>query len=119
MICNNCKHKLPDDSEFCQYCGSKVEEIKTIDDSVIDSDTGDKYFSNFSLPEGTYNITITRTSYGSTRMLYIKDNGKTIASTSGQTYVVQLKINAMTNTILGITTYYTDEWTITIEAVGN
>ena len=39
MICNNCKHKLPDDSEFCQYCGSKVEEIKTIDDSVIDSDT--------------------------------------------------------------------------------
>lgn len=39
MICNNCKHKLPDDSEFCQYCGSKVEEIKTIDDSGIDSDT--------------------------------------------------------------------------------
>lgn len=25
MICNNCKHKLPDDSEFCQYCGSKIE----------------------------------------------------------------------------------------------
>ena len=27
MICNKCNHKLPDDSEFCQYCGSKVEPI--------------------------------------------------------------------------------------------
>lgn len=25
MICNNCKNTLPDDSEFCQYCGSKIE----------------------------------------------------------------------------------------------
>ena len=25
MICNNCKQKLPDDSEFCQYCGTKIE----------------------------------------------------------------------------------------------
>lgn len=25
MICNNCKHNLPDDSEFCQYCGKKIE----------------------------------------------------------------------------------------------
>ena len=39
MICNKCNHQLPDDSEFCQYCGSKVEEAKTIDDSVIDCDT--------------------------------------------------------------------------------
>ena len=27
MICNKCNHKLPDDSEFCQYCGSKIETI--------------------------------------------------------------------------------------------
>lgn len=27
MNCNKCGHMLPDDSEFCQYCGSKVEKV--------------------------------------------------------------------------------------------
>ena len=35
MICNKCYHKLPDDSEFCQYCGSKIE-ILTVAEPVED-----------------------------------------------------------------------------------
>ena len=27
MTCNRCNHKLPDDSEFCQYCGNKIEKV--------------------------------------------------------------------------------------------
>ena len=27
MICNKCGRKLPDDSEFCQYCGEKIETV--------------------------------------------------------------------------------------------
>lgn len=27
MKCTKCNHSLPDDSEFCQYCGSRIEKI--------------------------------------------------------------------------------------------
>ncbi len=35
MICPKCKQALPDDSEFCQYCGSKLsEDIATVSNAT-------------------------------------------------------------------------------------
>ncbi len=37
MICKKCNHKLPDDSEFCQYCGSKIESIEVAETFAPDT----------------------------------------------------------------------------------
>ena len=33
MICNKCNHNIPDDSEFCQYCGNKLEKSEATENS--------------------------------------------------------------------------------------
>ena len=42
MKCRNCGKFLPEDSEFCQYCGSKIEkEILTQEVAVEEKAQGD------------------------------------------------------------------------------
>ena len=38
MICKKCNHKLPDDSEFCQYCDVKVVDNEEIDKMLGNND---------------------------------------------------------------------------------
>ena len=47
--CLNCKHILPDDSEFCQYCGNKIEPIITTTTAQPKSVSTPSIFSDESL----------------------------------------------------------------------
>ena len=38
MFCSKCNYKIPDDSEFCQYCGNKITPV----DVVIDKEKRNK-----------------------------------------------------------------------------
>lgn len=46
MICNKCTNKLPDDSEFCQYCGNKIVKQVIIPDEVIKQETESAEMNN-------------------------------------------------------------------------
>ena len=37
MICNKCNHNIPDDSEFCLYCGSKIENTEVAETFTPDN----------------------------------------------------------------------------------
>ena len=36
MKCYNCGHLLPEDSEFCQYCGKKIETEMAIQENEVE-----------------------------------------------------------------------------------
>ena len=37
MICGKCNHKIPDDSEFCQYCGNKLDSDNDVSAENIET----------------------------------------------------------------------------------
>ena len=107
----------------CTRCG------KTTFEKVVISGVGDKYYTNFDIPAGTYNITINKTSNYN---LYVRINDSTITNTSNTMYVKQVLIKKGTNyttgehygyenAVLSIDTsqYVDEQWTVTIEPVGN
>jgi hypothetical protein len=49
MKCNKCNHLLPDDSEFCQYCGNKIEAAADVPDASVSTPLPD--FDNVSPDE--------------------------------------------------------------------
>ena len=42
MKCYNCGHLLPEDSEFCQYCGKKIENEISIQENTVEEVVADK-----------------------------------------------------------------------------
>ncbi len=40
MICPNCGIKIPGDSEFCQYCGKKIEQTPSVLDDASSENNG-------------------------------------------------------------------------------
>lgn len=46
MICSKCEHKVPDDSEFCQYCGNKIESQQVTENLYIEESLKNKVDKN-------------------------------------------------------------------------
>ena len=66
MRCNNCNNMLPDDSNFCHYCGSKIERTER-ENPYRESPYADK--------QQTVHIPVPETSYAyTTAQTYLKKN---------------------------------------------
>ncbi len=94
---------------ICTRCGESTFE------KLVISGVGNKYYTDFDIPGGTYNITF---NISSGNYVYIYINGSSIASGGGE-MITQKYISGRKNAILHISASSSAQWTITIEAVGN
>jgi rubredoxin len=95
---------------ICTRCGESTFE------KLVISGVGDKYYTDFDIPSGTYNITFNISSHNS---VYMYINDRSIASAYGGETITQKYISERNNAILHISASSSVQWTITIEAVGN
>ena len=102
------------DTLVCTRCGDTTFE------TLVITGVGDTYISDFSIPSGTYNIKIEKKYSELYKSIYVKLNGHYIVDTYEAIYIEQVKISSYNNAILAIDCIVaTEEWKITIEAVGN
>ena len=40
MICPNCKRIIPDDVNFCRYCGENITSTQNVNDDMLMSEEG-------------------------------------------------------------------------------
>ena len=53
MICNKCGSKVPDESKFCMFCGSRVSKIQYYNDDNSDNNTSLRtYYTNVDFDGG-------------------------------------------------------------------
>lgn len=110
MKCYNCGHLLPDDSEFCQYCGKRMEQIENVTTKVkpeqIDINLNDEK-DTLSIFENNADNDNVKKSERSTKKVYCRICGGIIdketkkCSGCGKQYFRGIRLKTILNSVFG------------------
>ena len=111
MKCYNCEHILPDDSEFCQYCGSKIEQTENIvfntEQEEIDIEQQDNEKIDISLSEESVDNVKSKKAKKNIKKAFCSVCGGTIDKESkkctgcGKQYFRGIRLKPLLNCIFG------------------